>query len=852
MNSLEVKASVFNMPKTDVVSDGNVTIGSEYTFVPQFNSNTQVQTFGGMSGVNWRNLIRTVDGAHRGNFIGIDVARPGYNTNSLKGNIGVRYTNVGFYNGKSIDLRITVNDWNAYGDNTRVNDGGNTHSSLGNISFETGRIAMITQGYNWVDIVWEYVETGTNTLVPVSGYLTFSDIDASQGIQFTQSTVNKIDRLLVEDRSNVLQYQNNNGAYRIFDTTDIDVADSEYDSRYAITFLYSNETSLGIRWSTDWNRTVRNGRGFTPSRLFYMNIDSWTNGEYFFYVNNKPAPTDIPSPTKEVSHTVVGTKEQLTYNIYHTIPQEDPRWYYNAYRLEDQLDSALSSVEAKVFDENGVDRSAWFNIYTGDNNVRAIALASTLRNPDFYGHTYRLEIKSVLNPESVRSNFTNGQYIIQNQANALVNESDHWSNTVRTDVLERTLTVRHIDEETGVDILDPVSYSMLDGEEYELSPYYDLKYQDKYDYFPVSEDIQRGTINGNDVTVNFYYKRPNTDIGFEKIQIYTAKANEGLPINLDFNVIKINEVWQNDQVTVRVHQEETNDLVLEGEFTTAELDEGIELLVPSDYLSINTDNNYVATIHAADSRLTYIDPLADTIDTRGYTSSEQTVEAEAGQDTELSFEGIVMTERNIDEKMATFNEYLTLPVTPMPGSRSGYGFELNQEFSYENELGVEDITLPDEFMVIADSSIVDGDFYETENGLTTIPLVHSEAASDNQLTRIYDFPQVFIERETGNILQNRESEEDRDGRNNIYIPIWIDDLGVYDFTFENTEPLGVHHINLQIHNEIDVFAYMYAHMDSETVEDDAILISPVDVSSPFSDGIPNGWTESDLEWLQNN
>ncbi len=45
-------------------------------------------------------------------------------------------------------------------------------------------------------------------------------------------------------------------------------------------------------------------------------------------------------------------------------------------------------------------------------------------------------------------------------------------------------------------------------------------------------------------------------------------------------------------------------------------------------------------------------------------------------------------------------------------------------------------------------------------------------------------------------------------------------------------------------------AYMYATMDSDTVENDEILLQPVNGKNPFPDGLPDGWTKDDLKWIE--
>ncbi|WP_191963976.1 hypothetical protein [Bacillus safensis] len=44
---------------------------------------------------------------------------------------------------------------------------------------------------------------------------------------------------------------------------------------------------------------------------------------------------------------------------------------------------------------------------------------------------------------------------------------------------------------------------------------------------------------------------------------------------------------------------------------------------------------------------------------------------------------------------------------------------------------------------------------------------------------------------------------------------------------------------------------LYAHMDSETKEYDEVLLKPVYADNPFPNGLPEGWTKEDMEWIKN-
>lgn len=240
------------------------------------------------------------------------------------------------------------------------------------------------------------------------------------------------------------------------------------------------------------------------------------------------------------------------------------------------------------------------------------------------------------------------------------------------------------------------------------------------------------------------------------------------------------------------------------------------------------------------------------INTDGYTSTEETIEKVAKNGEYLTYTGIIMTERELNKPMKEFYETIDIPLNELKEIKSGYGFEMNQMVTYENSLGNTNIT--DQFEVVLDSSIVDGDLYTRSGNKTTIPLASIGTNGINMRNQVFEFPSVFVQEKTGKIITPSQANtiKARNGGKKVYVPIWIDDLGSYDYLFRNKVPIGVNEVNIVIHDQLDVIAYMYAHINSETLDKDEILIEPVNLKNPFPKGLPKGWKQSDVEWLQAN
>lgn len=138
--------------------------------------------------------------------------------NSIKGKFYARYENVGTYNGKKVDAKLTimdfeVNNWTYYGD--RVPFVAFYKKSSGN------GIGVYVEKINWVKVKYEFYENGKNKLINVKGYTTYWDIDGWQGIHLLD---------------------NNKGLYSS-SKSKLKVA-SINDSLYVYDDIYTNSTAL--------------------------------------------------------------------------------------------------------------------------------------------------------------------------------------------------------------------------------------------------------------------------------------------------------------------------------------------------------------------------------------------------------------------------------------------------------------------------------------------------------------------------------------------------------------------------------------------------------------------------------
>ncbi|MGG3641481.1 thioester domain-containing protein [Bacillus gobiensis] len=425
--------------------------------------------------------------------------------------------------------------------------------------------------------------------------------------------------------------------------------------------------------------------------------------------------------------------------------------------------------------------------------------------------------------------------------------------------LERTITVNHIDARDNR-LITSKSYKVLRGDKYSFGPRTDLK-KGSYTYRPISTAKKAGTVGTSNITLDFYYDTPLIKTGLDKIQVYTAPTDEGLPVKV--NLSKVNNYPESIRdmadAKVNVSLYQGNKRIATNAYTAKTLPKNIDFKVPSSYLAVNQKNPYTVKIEGFSKDEIDVISNAATITTDGYTSSERSFDV---SNTSMSFTGVIMTEREIGKNMVVYNEGLKVNVDKIERKLTGYGFEYPIDVVYTNDLG-QRFTSKLDFYV--PKSLVDTYLtYPVSDNRSKIRFDetdHTERKSRNVLTttKRFELPEVNIEKRTGNLFSNTQvaARDSRikfdviDGGRKFYTPIW-GDLGIYQLEMKNVDPLGVHKINLSMKQNLEIYAYMYGHMDSKTGKEDAIYLRPINADDP---NYPDKWSAEDIarfkEWNKN-
>ncbi|ASL62817.1 fusion protein (includes pXO2-28-29-30) [Bacillus cereus] len=352
----------------------------------------------------------------------------------------------------------------------------------------------------------------------------------------------------------------------------------------------------------------------------------------------------------------------------------------------------------------------------------------------------------------------------------------------------------------------------------------------------------------------------DVNLSLRKIRIDTAPAESGLPVTIRLDKDIVYEDSNKEKLNVNLYDKTDNKVVGSKIYTIEELPEEVKFKVDSKFLKKNNKRNYEVRLEKVNKESILIVDHKGKVDTDGYTSSEETVKANAKESTELKYKGVIMTEREVGKEMEIFYETLTIPLKQLPKQKTGYGFELKTEASYNNELAIPYDLKANAFV---DKRLVDSYLnYEKKGEQVVVPLEETKKTgglNKNKTDFLFELPHMNVEQKTGNLFTDQQVKEHdsriknaiKDGKRKLYVPIWAN-LEEYDVFVASGVPIGANKIKFEVTQPLHLYAYMYGTIGSKTLKDDELLIEPVDPKNPFSNGKPSDWSDEDIAWLKKN
>lgn len=561
---------------------------------------------------------------------------------------------------------------------------------------------------------------------------------------------------------------------------------------------------------------------------------------------------------KEDESLNVSSDKPFAFNLYHPVPDEWPEYYYDNYSITDTIDSRLAIQSIAVLDQEDKDVTSYFDNKTSGNAVKLVAKTSYIKKSTFYNNVYKVVVTvKVKDSSSLSSAAKDGKVAFTNTFSVTTNKTTKKSNQVTGVLNHRKIDVWHLDNKTE-NTLEHTTGQLFDGDSYSYSSKTGFK-KGEYSYTPAPKETKQGVVNGKDVELKFYYQLPMVEVNLQHIQIYTDNANRGLPVKVQLTKMFPNGTsgLANKKIQIQLFQKGSDQALLTKEYAINQIPTAInDWVIPKTNLVKDTHKNYVVKISGLDEEVISNHPE---IDTDGYTASEKALAADPKTSSKITYKGVVMTEREIGKDMETHYESLEVPLTKLPKQKTGYGFELKTNVTYQNDLAkVEDIRLKS----LMDKKLIDSYLeYPAIGNDKVVPLEPTGrvTSSDQKSTSyVFELPHVNVEQKTGYLFSDQQAATKdprikhslKDGMRKQYVPIWTD-LGNYKVAVKSAAPIGANEVTLQVNDQLQLFAFMYGTIDSDTLKEDEILIEPVDPQDPFPDGLPKGWTENDLKWFKN-
>ena len=351
-------------------------------------------------------------------------------SDDLKGQIGVVYQNVGTYKGKQVDLKITVTDWKAF----------KTNSEERMFSYYENQIGHRTGGLSSVSQTWTYVDHETGKDLKLEGtYFNFLDMDAKQTLRFTKGTTDKIAKIYVKNDSKVYYREKDNGTLEVGDWTNENFPTSvDYGD---VTMAFEGG-SIHFAWDRDYEGAESDPDSKPED---HMATFDRTGNQYMGYQGKKPVATETIDPTKlvsdsdekeEESNTLLTRDEVYEYSVFHSVLDENEEFYFESYEMTDKLINglALDTDKIVVTNEEGDDVTDWFNNESSGNTIKLVAKADTLKNPNFYGDTYKynFDVKVDDTADLEKYKQKDGSYVLPNKAQVNIDGDEKSSNETKT------------------------------------------------------------------------------------------------------------------------------------------------------------------------------------------------------------------------------------------------------------------------------------------------------------------------------------------------------------------------------------------------------------------------------------
>ena len=358
------------------VSESNAIIDSYYSFAPKFTPGVSWAEFYGCRSYDSSALFRN-EGATSGRLpTNSHLALLSSNAVVRSGTIGVRYNNVGYYNGSAVDLKIMLVD----GEIRTATTTTHPESNMPSVAFMDNDIDIYQQSYQTRNFVWQFTFyiRGTNTPISVPFHANFKDIDNTEILGHGYNGVNSV-YVMSKGSGGNLSY-NSSQVY----------APSELSG--------DNDRQ---NWATLTGAASSFRLGYT--RTLDIDVNTWDKGSDYrsFYhwkwSSDSLVRFDTPTPSKHINSSTsasVYNDTAFNYTIDFAVPPEDATTYYTSFKLNDTLANCLQLVNGAnsivIKDSSGNDVTSKFSRSVSGQSIQ-LSL-NNVNDTAFYGKSYTVTL----------------------------------------------------------------------------------------------------------------------------------------------------------------------------------------------------------------------------------------------------------------------------------------------------------------------------------------------------------------------------------------------------------------------------------------------------------------------------
>lgn len=354
------------------VSGDNAIIDSYYGFAPKFTPGVSWSEIYGCTNYSESDLYRN-GSANSGRLPrNSHVALLNNNDVVRSGTIGVRYNNVGYYNGSAIDLKIML----VGGEVRTASADKYPDSNVPGVAIMDNDIDIYQQSYHTRNLIWQFTfyQRGTNNAVSVPFHANFKDIDANEFLDFSYGGVTAA---YIRGASS--------GGHLTYTSTRVNApsATSADDDKENWATLVGAASSMKLMYA----RTVEQG---------YAAWDTASNNRTFYHwkwSSDSLVRFDGPTPTKRINNSTTASIYNNTafdYTLDFAVPPEDSSTYYTNFRINDTLANCLQLVDGAasitVRDSGGNDVTSKFSKSVSGQSLQ-LSLGN-VNDASFYGKPY--------------------------------------------------------------------------------------------------------------------------------------------------------------------------------------------------------------------------------------------------------------------------------------------------------------------------------------------------------------------------------------------------------------------------------------------------------------------------------